>query len=228
MIVLDIGCGTGAITSGIAKAVGPSGNVLGIDRDPEQVEAARQQHGAFPNLSFEVGDALSMAFEGRFDVVNAARTLQWLDRPAEAVLRMKRAAKPGGRVVALDYDHERNKWDPDPPPAFLRFYQAFLDWREANGWDNRMAEHLPDLFREAGITAVQVHIEDETAQRSDPDFSDTAGIWSHVIETIGPQVVAAGFLQESERRQADQVAQAWVRDTLRIQTLVLRAVVVRI
>src|SRR5260370_22099387 len=108
MIVLDIGCGTGAITVGIAKAVGPGGRVLGIDRDPEQVVEARQLHGDTPNLNFEEGDALSMSFEARFDVVNAARTLQWLSRPAEAVVRMKREAKPGGLVVALDYDHDGN------------------------------------------------------------------------------------------------------------------------
>ena len=227
MIVLDIGCGTGAITVGIAKAVGPGGRVLGIDRDPEQVVEARQLHRDTPNLSFEEGDALSMSFEARFDVVNAARTLQWLSQPPEAVVRMKRAAKPGGLVVALDYDHEGNTWDPDPPPAFRRFYQAFLDWRKANGWDNRMAEHLPDLLRAAGITEVQVHIEDETAQRGDPDFFDTAGIWTHVIETIGPQVVAAGFLGESELREADAAARVWVRDALRTQMLVLRAVVGR-
>jgi SAM-dependent methyltransferase len=224
MIVLDVGCGTGAIAVGIAIAVGSEGSVLGIDRDAEQVAAARQEHGGVPNLSFAEGDVLSMSFEGRFDIVTAARTLQWLSQPAEAVLRMKKAAKTGGRVVALDYNHDYNSWEPDPPQAFRRFYQALLDWRSANQWDNRMAEHLPDLFRAAGIVDVQVHIEDEAVQRGDPDFSDAAGIWTHVIETVGPQIVAAGFLGESERREAEEVSRNWVRDTLRRQTLSLSAI----
>lgn len=227
MTVLDIGCGTGAITVGIAKTVGPNGNVLGIDRDSEQIDAARQAHAGIPNLRFEEADALSMSYEARFDVVNAARTLQWLSRPAEAIARMKRAAKPGGCVVALDYNHDANAWEPEPPPEFRRFYQALLDWREANGWDNSMADHLPDLFGAAGIAEVQVHIEDEIAQRGDPDFFDAAGIWGHVVETLGPQIAAAGFLAEDECRKAQEVAGTWVRDTLRMQRLALRAVVGR-
>src|ERR1039457_3349568 len=181
MIVLDVGCGTGAITAGIAKVVGPAGRALGIDRDGAQVAQARQEHAGVPNLSFEEGDALSMTFEGRFDIVTAARTLQWLSRPSmtfegrfdivtaartlqwlsrpgEAVARMTKAAKPGGRVVVLDYNHESNSWDPDPPEAFRRFYRAFLEWRKENQWDNRMADRLPDLFRAAGIAGVQVHL----------------------------------------------------------------------
>src|ERR1039457_2793021 len=142
MLVLDVGCGTGPITAGIARIVGPEGWGLGIDRDGAQVGQARQEHAGVPNLSFEEEDALSMPFEGRFDIVTAARTLQWLSQPGEAVVRMMRAAKPGGRVVVLDYNHEDNSWDPDPPTAFRRFYRAFLEWRRANQWDNRMADRL--------------------------------------------------------------------------------------
>jgi SAM-dependent methyltransferase len=228
MLVLDVGCGTGAITVGIAKAVGPEGRVLGIDRDAEQVAAARQEHGSVPNLSFEEIDVLSMTFVGSFDVVTAARTLQWLSQPGEAVVRMKKAAKPGGRVVALDYNHDYSTWEPDLPAPFRRFYQALLHWRSANQWDNKMAEHLPDLFRAAGILDVQVHVEDETVRRGDPDFFDAAGIWTHVIETIGSQIVDAGFLEESECREAEEVSRNWVRDMLRRQTLSLSTIEGRI
>jgi hypothetical protein len=135
---------------------------------------------------------------------------------------MKNAAKLGGLVVALDYNHDYNSWDPDPPAAFRRFYQALLDWRSANQWDNRMAEHLPELFRAAGIVEVEVHVEDETAHRGDPDFFDAAGIWTHVI--VWQQIAAAGFLEESDRGEAEEVSRNWVHDTLRRQTLSLSAI----
>src|SRR5947209_15151266 len=83
MSVLDVGCGTGAITEGIVRAVAP-GEVVGIDRDASLLPASGQ---------FMVQDALTMEFEQRFDVVTAARALQWMADPGEAVRRMARAAK---------------------------------------------------------------------------------------------------------------------------------------
>src|SRR5215471_9919935 len=53
MSVLDVGCGTGAITKGIAEAVGPTGRVVGIDRDPGLIARARAHCRLLPNLSFE-------------------------------------------------------------------------------------------------------------------------------------------------------------------------------
>src|ERR1019366_3444221 len=143
--VLDVGFGTGAITVGIAAAVGPEGSVVGVDRDEDLLARAREEHTAIPNLRFEHGDATSLTFKEQFDIVTAARTLQWIADPGLAVRRMKAAAKPGGLVVVLDYNLAANEWEPDPPAAFRDFYQAFLDWREANHWDNKMADHLPGL-----------------------------------------------------------------------------------
>ena len=45
MDILDVGCGTGAITADIAKAVGPDGMALGIDRDDANLAIAVQQYG---------------------------------------------------------------------------------------------------------------------------------------------------------------------------------------
>ena len=103
--VLDIGCGTGAITAGVARAVGPDAQVVGIDRDEVLLGLARSEHAALQNLRFECGDATAMTFHSQFDVVSAARTLQWIASPSRAIAGMKQAAKPGGVLVVLDYNH---------------------------------------------------------------------------------------------------------------------------
>ena len=149
--MLDVGCGTGAITAGAAKAVGPSGHVVGIDRDDVLLELARAEHAMLPNLRFEYGDVTTLTFSREFDIVSAARTLQWIAEPALAISRMKHASKSSAVLVVLDYNHTRNEWDPDPPGEFNLFYDAFLAWRHRNRWDNEMADHLPDLFRSAGV-----------------------------------------------------------------------------
>ena len=103
MTVLDVGCGTGAITAGIARSVGPGGSVVGVDRDLGLLEIARTEHAAVANLRFRREDALSLEFRQCFDVVTAARMLQWIRRPAKALARMKEAVKPRGRLVVLVY-----------------------------------------------------------------------------------------------------------------------------
>lgn len=55
MTVLDVGCGTGAITRGIAHAVSPEGAVCGIDISAELIARASAAAG-HRNLRFEVGD----------------------------------------------------------------------------------------------------------------------------------------------------------------------------
>lgn len=227
MSVLDAGCGTGAITAGIARRVEPGGGgvVVGIDRDASLLKIAREEHGHQANLSFQDLDILEAAFSAEFDVVTAARTLQWIHDPAAAIRRMKAAAKPGGFVVVLDYSHEASSWQPAPPAEFARFYRAFLDWRTAHGWDNRMGDRLVDLFCAEGLEAVAVHCDDEIVKRSDAGFVAAASIWTHVIQSLGPRIVDDGFLAETGRAAAEERFQHWVLEEGQVQQLAIRTAI---
>ena len=226
--VLDVGFGTGAITVGIAAAVGPDGPVVGVDRDEDLLARAREEHSAIPNLRFEYGDATSLTFRGQFDIATAARTLQWIADPRLAVMRMKAAAKPGGLIVILDYNLAANEWEPKPPAAFRDFYQAFLDWRAASQWDNHMADHLPGLFQGAGLLDIESHIQDEIAERGAPHFEQHAKLWTWVIENVGERIVQAGFLTEAQLQEAHQRYEPWAETELTKQTLRMRTVVGRV
>src|SRR2546425_10056022 len=81
LAVLDVGCGTGAITRGIAEAVGRDGRAVGVDVNAAMIEKARAAPGGVPGLSFEVADAGALPFDTAFDIVTAARVLQWLAGP---------------------------------------------------------------------------------------------------------------------------------------------------
>jgi len=226
--VLDVGCGTGAITSGIAKAVGPQGYVVGVDRDPGLLEIARTEHGSLSNLRFELGDATNVRFRPQFDIVTAARTLQWIADPGLAVLNMRQAANPAGLLVVLDYNHAQNKWEPDPPEEFRHFYRAFLAWRQANRWDNEIADRLPELFRSAGLAGIESHIQDEVVTRGEQEFPERSALWSEVIENVGEQIAKAGFCTESQLREARGRYDSWVKTDLVRQSLTMRAVMGRV
>jgi SAM-dependent methyltransferase len=227
MSVLDVGCGTGAITSGIANAVGPDGRAVGLDRDEGLLELARSEHAAIANLLFESGDATNLPYTAAFDIVTGARILQWIDAPERAVESMKRAAKRGGAVVVLDYSHLHNTWEPEPPAEFRRFYAAFLAWRHANRWDNEMAHHLPDLFAQAGLIDVVSQVQDEVTERGDADFEERTALWTGVIENAGHTIAAAGFCTAEQAAIARECYVPWVRTTLTKQTLVMRTVIGR-
>jgi trans-aconitate 2-methyltransferase len=92
--ILDIGCGTGHLTARIAEA---GVCVVGVDRSPEMVNAARR---TYPNLRFEVMDARELPYHNEFDAVFSNATLHWIREPERVVASVQNALRQGGRFVA--------------------------------------------------------------------------------------------------------------------------------
>ena len=222
--VLDVGCGTGAITRGIAEAVGPEGRAVGVDVNPSMIEAARSAHRRVPGLSFYVIDVHALPFRGEFDIVAAARVLQWLADPESALRGMTKGLRRGGRIVVLDYNHEKVSWTPEPPASMRRFVEAFLRWRAAAGLDNAIADRLEKLLAAVGLTAITSTDQSEVTQRGDPDFETRTGIWATVAATRGHQMVADGAISEGARRAAEVEYRAWLSEAAQSHVQYLLAV----
>lgn len=92
--VLDVGCGTGATTLAIARALGPSSECVGVDVSAPMIAAAcsrmpAQSHG----ISFVEADAQRHAFEpGRFRLIVSRFGVMFFDDPVEAFANLHRAA----------------------------------------------------------------------------------------------------------------------------------------
>lgn len=198
---------------------------MGLDRDEGLLGRARSDHAGVDNLRFETGDATALTHRAGFDVVTSARALQWISKPLLAVEQMKMAAKPGGVLIVLDYNHAQNRWEPEPPAEFRRFYDAFLQWRQANGWDNEMADHLPGLFRSAGLVDVRSHVQDEVATRGDADFDKRSSLWTATLAYVAERLIDGGFCSKQQLEAARDAYESWITTYLIKQILVLRAVV---
>jgi ubiquinone/menaquinone biosynthesis C-methylase UbiE len=125
MRVLDVGCGTGAISKDIAAIVGPQGSITGIDNTAHFIESGKETYKAVKNLELIHADVFEFDTPEKFDLVISARVLQWLNNPVEAVIRFKHFLKPGGQVSVLDYNHELLSWTPSPPESMLQFCYFF-------------------------------------------------------------------------------------------------------
>jgi ubiquinone/menaquinone biosynthesis C-methylase UbiE len=224
LAVLDAGCGTGAITRGIAEAVSPNGQVVGIDINPHLIAEAHRTHSGVWGLSFEICDIYHLPYQERFDMVTAARCLQWLAHPFEALRCMVAALKPGGRIAILDYNHEKIVWQPPPPQSMQTFYQAFLQWRAEAGMDNAIADHLADMCASAGLIDILETPQHEATNRGDIDFETRMNLWAEVAATRGHQMVADGLVSAAQRAAAEAEHRTWIRGTAESQTLYLISV----
>jgi SAM-dependent methyltransferase len=227
MSVLDVGCGPGTLTTEIARRVDPAA-VVGMDANPEMIRAAEEVSppGAIPNLIFYASDIRESEWHEEWDVVNAARSLQWIPDPIVALRRMVSAAVAGGLVVVLDVDHTRAGWN-DPPRAWTRFHQAFLAWRESCRLDNAVGGHLSLLCDEVGIVETASTSTVTIVRADDHDFFRAAGRWRMMIESRGRQMVAAGYLAETDRRHALDAFTEWMNDPNSTQTVHETCIVAR-
>ena len=100
--VLEIGCGTGALTLPMSAAVGEHGHVVAIDISEPMLGLARQRvaERGLHNVTLQLGDAQVFAFEkAAFDLATSRMGVMFFADPAAAFRNIGTAVKPGGRLV---------------------------------------------------------------------------------------------------------------------------------
>jgi SAM-dependent methyltransferase len=97
--VMDIGCGTGATSMALAQLVGKRGHVTGIDVSAQMIELARRRSGKTGNLDYLLADAAAEQFPSPFDLLFSRFGVMFFGDPVAAFTNLRRALKPGGRLV---------------------------------------------------------------------------------------------------------------------------------
>lgn len=120
--VIDIGCGTGPTTRALARAVAPSGRVLGLDLSATMVAEASRRAAAegIGNIRFAAGDASIHAFEpAAADLLFSRFGVMFFGDPPAAFTHLRKALKPGGRLTFICWrPFKDNGW------AFVPFMAA--------------------------------------------------------------------------------------------------------
>jgi len=110
--VLDIGCGCGASTVELARRVGSTGQVTGVDISAPMLARARELAPSGLPLQYILADATVHAFEpGGADLMVSRFGVMFFAEPALSFQNMRKALRPGGRMVFASWREPRkNPW----------------------------------------------------------------------------------------------------------------------
>ena len=155
MRVLDLGCEMGDVSLLAAKLVGPTGSVIGIDRDRAIVERARERaRRAAPGASIEFLCANVLEFESPldFDAVVRRYILLYQPDPVSAVRHAAKQVRFGGIVLFHEMDFANPIRSYPYGTLFGRLlYGLITDTFRRAGCHADLALHLTRIFRQAGL-----------------------------------------------------------------------------
>jgi SAM-dependent methyltransferase len=186
--VLDVGCGTGALTAWLAERFGAR-NVAGVDPSESFAAACRER---VPGADVRVGTGEALPFRDRtFSAALAQLVLGFAKDAPRLAAEMRRVVRPGGIVGACMFESrgfaltrtffdEARKLDPAAP--------------HDEKMPLRRAEALEALWRGAGLSAVRMG-----EIRLEVDYDDFDDLWIPFAHGVGPP--GAYFQAQPEERQ---------------------------
>jgi len=202
--VLEIGCGTGAVTRTLAQWPGVA-QVVGVDPSPVFIARARTLAHGIANIAFEQGDGRALAFPPEaYDVVVIYTTLSHVPQPDSLLAEAYRVLRPGGWVAAFDGDYATATvatGSHDPLEACMdAFRENFIH-------DRWLIRHLPQLIRAAGFDAMPMrsygYVEDSEAAYMLSWIDRGADMLLNAGRIS--QEAAAAIKAEAQRRSASRV-----------------------
>jgi SAM-dependent methyltransferase len=152
MRVLDLGTGLGHVAFQLAELVGPEGSVVGVDREAPLLAVAESRR-VYDTVRFVEADVRTVTFDEPFDAI-VCRLLLFHLPDAIGVLRHQQAnLRPGGMIVAVDFDLGGCRTEPDVPLATecLRWVEAAFRSAQA---EPRIGARLALLLGAAGLSDV--------------------------------------------------------------------------
>ncbi len=213
MKVLDVGSGAGDVAMLVARLVGPSGRVVGVDLNPDIVETARHRVRAvgYANVTFVAGDVAETPLDGDFDAIVGRLILIHLPDPVGTLRQLMSHLKPGG-IVAFQ---ELNRLDP------IKAYPTTALTEKVSGWiyqslsfavgDVRDDTHLHRILLDAGLSTPQILV-DTPAGCSRGFLEEFTTYATETLRSVLPRVFRAGLATEAEVG-IDTLATRW-RDEL--------------
>lgn len=200
MKALDIGCGPGVVSCLMARMVGESGEVLGIDASDDLMGVAQAMgvDAGVNNLSFQKADIYQLDLPpNSFDFAYSRLVFQHLTHPQVALEKLFDTIKPGGTVCIADIDDAWLSIEPEPE-AFRSLVDRSAEVQANQGGDRFVGHKLGALLERSGFRDVDVQIM--------PITSKMIGMQNFIDIGLGFRVFATS--SDEEHEQAKQELEA--------------------
>ena len=164
--VLDIGCGTGTTSLELARLVGGSGHVTGVDVSAPMLDEARRRaaDAGLANLSFVVADAGAHQFEPRhYDAAFSRMGIMFFAEPVAGFTNLRRALRPGGRLGFVCWrPAAENSWVTEPGQAVAEVLgpPAPMDPDAPGPFSLASADRISSILTEAGLVDIDITAHD--------------------------------------------------------------------
>jgi len=148
MRVLDVGSGTGDVAFLAANLVGPTGQVVGVDRSATALARTRTraEEQSLVNVTFRESELSEIAFDQRFDAAIGRYVLCFQPDPVSLVRSIANLVRPGGIILFHEPDREQMRSFP-PAPTYDRACEWVSETYRRTGVDARVGVKLPRSVR---------------------------------------------------------------------------------
>jgi arsenite methyltransferase len=151
--VLDVGCGPGFYVTELLEVVGPDGAVVGVDGSADMLAVAAKRSEGHANVEFHEADATALPVpDSSFERALSVQVLEYVADVPAALVEMRRALRPGGRVLIWDVDWATVSW---------HAIDAELTRRVLAAWEKHLTHPslprtLAPQLRDAGFEDVRI------------------------------------------------------------------------
>jgi SAM-dependent methyltransferase len=217
MRVLDVGCGGGDVSALLAGLVGPTGEVVGIDRSATAIETATRRAGelAAQNMRFLVADASTqdaeLAAMAPFDAAIGRSVLEFVPDPAAMLRTVAMLVQPGGIIAFQEADWSGCRALP-AVPTFAQCVHWGSEALQRSGADPYIGLKLPATFTHAGLLSPTMSVHAAIgAGAGHPLYAHIAGLMRTLLPTIEALGVASARevdIETLQKRLEDEVVAA--------------------
>lgn len=190
--ILDVGCGPGFYVAELLEAVGAEGSVVGVDSSAPMLAIAGRRVEGRENAELLEGEATALPVaDGDFDAAVSVQVFEYVDEIPAALGEIRRALRPGGRIVL---------WDVDWTTISLRTADEGRMERILAAWDKHLAD--PALPRRLTAELRAAGFEDPLLEghsyATNELIDDTYG--GFVVPFLERYVIDAGTADEADAR----------------------------